>query len=101
MVTLLNTKMRVDGGIPGGSCEVLSLPVRDVLAVPLDVPLGQAEINHKNLMCGLVEPNAEVIRFDIPMNEVPVVDVFDPADHLVDEHEHRFEGELAEGVLEE
>ena len=52
-------------------------------------------------MCGLVEPNAEVIRIDIPMNEVPVVDVFDPADHLVDEHEHRFEGELAEGVLEE
>ena len=33
--------------------------------------------------------------------QVQAVDVFDHADHLVDEHGHRFEGELMEGVLEE
>ena len=45
--------------------------------------------------------NAEVIRFDITMDEVSVVDVFNPGDHLVDEHEDSLQGKLAECLIEQ
>ena len=71
---------------------------RSLQLLTLFVSIRKTKVNYLQVFF-IVEQN--ILRFDIPMNEVPVVDVFDPADHLVDEHEHRFEGELAEGVLEE
>ena len=54
----------------------------------------------KKILCA-VSLSLEIIRFDISVNEVSVVDVFDYAGHLVDERGHRFDVELVEGVLEE
>ncbi len=93
--------MGVDRGIPGSTSEVLSLTVGNVLAVTLDVALGQAEVQDEDLVGGLIEAHAEVIGLNVPMDEVPVVDVLDPRDHLVDEDENGLEGELAEGLVEE
>lgn len=42
-------------------------------------------------MARLIQTNTEVIWFDIAMNEMTVVDVFDPLDHLVDQHEYGFQ----------
>ena len=93
--------MGVDGSITGGSCEVLSLSVGNVLSVPLDVSLGESEVDEEDLVTGLVESDAEVVRLDVSVDEVPVVDVLDPGHHLVDQHEDCLEGELSESVLEE
>ena len=93
--------MGVDGGIPSSSRQILTLPVGNMPAISLDVSFGQSKINDKYFVAGFVESNAEVIRFDIPMEEVAIVDILNSWDHLVDEHEGRFEGEPSEGVLEQ
>lgn len=38
--------------------------------------------------------------FDIAMNEMTLVNVFDSRDHLIDEHERCFQGELSLAVIE-
>lgn len=78
--------MGVNRGIPGSSGKVLSLLIGDVLATAIDVPLGQSKVQDENLVGGLVESDAEVVGFDVPVDKVPVVDVFDPRDHLVGQH---------------
>ena len=93
--------MGVDRGVPGGSCQILALPVGDVLSVPLDVSLGQSKVDQEDFVAGLVETDAEIVWLDIPVDEVAVVNILNSGDHLVNEHEHGLEGELAEGVLEE
>ncbi len=93
--------MSIDGGVPGGSCQVLSLSVRNVLPISLDVSLGKSEVEDEDLVAGLVQTDAEVIGLDIPVDEVPVVDVLDSLDHLIDENEDALEGELPEGLVEE
>lgn len=70
--------MGVDGGIPGSPSEVLSLLILDMLAVSLDVALGQPEVDYENFIGGLVQTHTEVVRFDIAMYEMSVVDVLDP-----------------------
>ena len=87
--------MCVDGGIPCGSGEVLALSVGDVLAVPLDVPFCQSEVNQKYFMRSFVESHTKVIRFDVSMYEMSVVNILNSLNHLVDEHEHRFKREFA------
>jgi hypothetical protein len=52
-------------------------------------------------MGGFVESDAEVVRFDVSVNKMSIVDVLDSWDHLVDQHEDGLEGELSECVLEE
>jgi hypothetical protein len=98
---LFDAQVGVDGGIAGSTGKVLALTVRNVLAVALDVPLGQSEVEDEDLVGGLVESNAEVIGLDITMDEVAVVDVLDARDHLVDQDQHCLQGELPQGLVEE
>lgn len=52
-------------------------------------------------MSGFVESDAKVLWFDVSVEELAVVDVLNYSDHLIDEHKHCFEGELAMSVFEE
>ena len=97
---LLNTQVSVDGGIPGSSGQVLSFSVRNMLSISLNIPLGQSKVKKEDFVAGFIVSHAEVIGFDISVDEVPVVNIFDSGDHLVDKHEDCLEGELSEGVLE-
>ena len=72
-----------------------------MLTVFVDVPLGKSKIDEEDLMRGLVESNTEVIWFDVSVNEVSVVDVLDPCNHLVDEHEDSFQGQFSKRLVEE
>jgi hypothetical protein len=83
--------MGVDGSIACCSGQVLSLSVRNVFSVPLDVALGKSEIKDENFVGGFVESDAEVIGFDVSVDEVSVVDVFNSGDHLVHEYEDGLE----------
>jgi hypothetical protein len=91
----------VNGGVTGSSGQVLALAVGDVLALLLDVPLSQSEVQQEDLVGRLVEAHAEVVRFYVAVQEVPAVDVLDALDHLVDQHEHCLQRELAQGLVEE
>ena len=93
--------MGVDGGVSGSTSEVLSLSVRDVFAISLDVPLGKTEIDEEDLVTGLVETDAEVVRLNVSVDEMSVVNVLNTSDHLVDQHQNCLQGELSECVLEE
>ena len=45
--------------------------------------------------------NAEVIGFNITVDEVSVVNVFNSGNHLVNEHENSLEGELTKSLIEQ
>ena len=72
-----------------------------MLPVTLDIPFSQSEIQYEDLVRSLIESNAKVIGFDVAVDEVPIVDVLDSGDHLVDKDEDGLEGELAERLIEE
>lgn len=93
--------MGVDGGVASGSCEVLALPVGNMLAVPLNVAFCKAKIKKEDFIGRFIVPDAEVIRFDVTVDEVTIVHVLDSGDHLVDQHQHSFQGEFPEGLVEE
>ena len=93
--------MSVNGGVAGSSGEVFAFAVGNVLSVPLNVSLGESEVDEEHFVGGFVEADAEVVGFDVSVEEVAVVDVLDSSDHLIDEHENSFQRELAKGVFEE
>jgi hypothetical protein len=93
--------MGVNGSITCSSSQIFTLPVRDVLSITLDVSLSQSEVENENFIGSFVEADAEVIGFDVSVDEMPVVDVLDSGDHLVDEHEDGLQGELSERLVEE
>lgn len=70
--------MSVDGGVASSACEVLVLAVRNVkMGLGVPVLLREAEINDVNLVTPLANTHQEVIRFNVTMNEVAGMDVFD------------------------
>ena len=93
--------MSIDGGVSSGSGQVLSFSVRNVFSIPLDVPFGKAEVENEDLVAGFVEADAEVVRLDVPVNEVAVVDVLNSLNHLVDEDEDGLQREFPEGLVKE
>ena len=65
------------------------------------VLLGQSEVDHKQLVTMAPNPHEEVVWFDVPMDEVLVVHVLDPPDHLVGQHEDGLHGEPPGAEVEE
>jgi len=92
----------VDGGVAGGTSQVLVLSVRDV-EVGLGVPvlLGETEVDHVDLVAPLADAHEEVVGLDVTVNEALGVDVLDAADELVGEQEDGLEGEFAVAEVEE
>lgn len=73
--------MGVDGGIAGGSGEVLILTVGDMLVRSgVTVFLCQTEIDDVDQVSLLAEPHKEVIRLHVSVDEVLGVYVFNPTD---------------------
>jgi hypothetical protein len=46
-----------------------------VLGFFLNVPLGQSEAKDKELVRNLIPANAKMVRLDVSMNELPIMDV--------------------------
>ena len=64
--------MRIDGGIAGGSRQILSIAVWDMLT-SLRVPkaLSQAKIDDIDVVLLLADADQEVVRLDVPVQEMP------------------------------
>jgi hypothetical protein len=71
-----------------------------VFPIPLDVSLGQSEVQDENFVTCFIQSDAEVIWFDISVNEMSVMDVLDSGDHLINQHKHGFEREFSESLVE-
>jgi hypothetical protein len=99
---LLNTFVSSDGGISGCSCQVLSIFVRDVLALTVFVALRQTEVNDVHIVaCALCASDQKVVRLDVTMDNSFLVHLFEASDHLLGNEEHSFEVKLALARLEQ
>ena len=79
--------MRVNGRISSRSCQILAVSVGDVLpSSRVPVPLSQTKVNDVNMMLFLPNSNQEIVRFDVSVDEMTRVDVFNSRQHLVSKH---------------
>ena len=91
-----------DDCIPGSAGEVLVLSVRDVLPRPVvPVLLGKTKVYQKELVAVPPNPHQEVVGLDVTVDEVLVVDILDPPNHLVGQHEDGLHGEPPGAEVEE
>ena len=94
--------MRVQTGIPGRTRQTLIVSERYMLIGPwVFVPLGQAVIDDVHVVLPLANADQVVVRLDISMKETTRVNVLDPLNQLVGQHEHRVQRKLAMTVVEQ
>ena len=94
--------MSVDAGIAGGTSQVLVLSIWDVeVGLRITILLGQAKINHIDLVAALANAHEEVVRLDITVDEGLGVDVLNAGDELVGEEQYGLQGKLAVAEVEE
>lgn len=93
--------MAVNRSIPWSTGETLVIFVRNMLAVLLDVLLGQSEVYDEDFAAVLMRPNQEILRLDIPMYELFGVDVLQSCDDLLANKNYSLEIELSVAFLEE
>jgi len=101
---LLPAKMGVDAHVSCGTRERLSLPVWNVLlGLGVTVLLGHAEVddvdNVRVLAVGTTDE--EVVRLDVTVDEVLLVDGLYAGQHLLGDHHNSLDGESAVAVVEE
>ena len=93
--------MGVDGGVTGGTSQVLVLSVRNVeVSLRIAVLLGQTEIDHVDLVATLANAHEKVVGLDIAVDEGLGVDVLDAGNELIGEQENGLERELAVAEVE-
>ena len=64
--------MRIDGGIAGGSRQILSIAVWDMLAsLGVSKALSQAKIDDIDVVLLLANTDQEVVRLDVSVQEMP------------------------------
>ena len=99
---LLDTLVRSNRGVSGGTSQVLAILVGDVLTLGVLVALGETEIDDVDVVSGGVgAADEEVVRLDISVDDALLVHFFDTADELGGDHEDCLEVEVALARLEE
>ena len=79
--SLLNTQVCVDGSVTRSTGQVFVLSVRDMeMGLWISEFLCETKVDDVDLVSALANAHQEVVRFDITMNEVAGVDVFDTRD---------------------
>ena len=66
----------------------------------LSVSLSEPKINNIDIMLLFANSNEEVIRFDVSVQEMPGMNVFNSLNHLVSKHEHGLQREFSLAVVE-
>lgn len=91
---LLDTLVRGDRGVSGGSSQVLAVLVRDVLTLAVLIAFGQAEVDDVDVVAGgLCSSDQEIIRLDITMNDSFFVHLLNSLDQLDADQKARFQVE--------
>ena len=91
-----------DDCIPGSAGEVLVLSVRDVLPRPVvPILLGKTKVYQKELVAVPPNPHQEIVWLDVAVDEILVVHILHPPDHLVRQHEDGLHGKSPGAEVEE
>jgi len=94
--------MGIDRRVAGGAGEVLVLAVQDVMTrVRIAELLGQPEVDQEELIAVPTNAHEEVVRLNVAMDEALQMDVLQATDHLVDQHQHCLDGEVARAEVEQ
>ena len=94
--------MGIDTRVTSGSRQVLVLTVWDMkVSLGVTVLLGQAKINHIDLVSPLANAHQEVVRLDVPVDERLGMNVLNPRDELIRQQEDGLQGEFAIAKVEE
>ena len=97
-----DTQVSVDGGVAGGTSQVLVLSVRDVeVRLGIAVLLGQTKVDDIDLVAALANAHKEVVGLDVAVDEGLGVDVLNAGDELIGEEQDSLQGELAVAEVEE
>lgn len=72
-----------------------------MLAVSLNISFCKSEVKNKYFVGGFIKSNTEIIGLDVSMDEVPIMHILNPCDHLIDKHEDSFERKSSEGLIEQ
>lgn len=76
--------------------------LRDVCTlVGVAVLLGKAEVDYVHDIGPVFDPNDEIVRLDVAVDEVPVVDELQASEELDPQHHRRLHGEFPSTVVEE
>ena len=101
---LFATQMGVDGHVTGCSAEGLALTVGNVLLrLWVTVLLGHAEVDDVNNVGGLGSgtTDEEVVRLDVTVNQVLLVNGLYARQHLLGDHDDSLGGEATVAVVEQ
>uniref|UniRef100_A0A182IYJ2 Uncharacterized protein n=1 Tax=Anopheles atroparvus TaxID=41427 RepID=A0A182IYJ2_ANOAO len=99
---LLDAEVGVNRGVARRAGQVLVLAVADVDArAEVAILLRQPEVDQEQLVAVAPDAHEEVIRLDVAVDEVLHVQILQPADHLVDEHQHGLDREVPAAKVEE
>lgn len=97
-----DAQVSVDGGIPGGSGQVLVLSVGNVeVRLGVTVLLGETKVDNIDLVATLADTHEEVVGLDVTVDEGLGVDVLDAGDELICQQEDGLERELAVAEVEQ
>ena len=100
--TLLNSLVRSNGRISGGTSQVLAILVGDVLTFTVLVALGETKVNDIDTISrSLCATDQEVIRLDIAMDDSFLVNLLDSLDELHGDQQDCFKVELASASRKE
>ena len=98
---LFNALMGRDRGIPGSPSEILTVLVRNMLALTVLIALGQTEVNDENVVSsGLSASDQEVIGLDITMDDTLLMHFLNSLNELRADQKDRFKVELSTACLE-
>ena len=94
--------MSVHTCVSSSAGEVLSILVGDMLSSPwLSVSFCQSEVDNVHVVLFLPNPDQEVVRLDVSMQEMSTVHILYSLNHLICKHQNRFERELSLAVVKE
>lgn len=66
-----------------------------LLSLRVSLTFGQSKVKYLHNILVLWQSNDEIVRLDVPVNEVMRVSIFQAHEHLVSQHEDCFKTELA------
>ena len=100
--TLLNSLVRRDRGVSGGTGKVLTIFVRNMFTLTILVALSETEIDDVDIVTGgLGASDQKVIRLDITMDDPLLVHLLDSLDQLDADQEACLEIEASLASREE
>ena len=99
---LFHSQMIIDGRVTRRSRQGSAFPLGNVLERPwMAVPFGQTKIDAPHTVAIAASAVRDKVgRFDVPMNQVPLVHQLDAFEQLIGDHEHRFEREFPSAFVE-